>query len=338
MTGILVVLEGRDFSGKTKQRAALAKLLRDAGHEVVETREPGGTPYAEEQREMLFKHKDEVSARTELLALQAARSDHIEKVIVPAAKRGAIILCDRFFFSTYAYQVHEEVRKNNGHVMGLFGDTLNYLLADLPPTLQLLLEVSDEEVERRRQELGARNPFDDMRPERVEAINEAYAQFHVNAGGEFTIIKSEGDFDQITQNLRVIVEAFLMEVKQAVAAEEATKANPDQAAQQQPKEQVFPPMDEYIRDMTTSAYQQLGIIELIGEDEAEAWRAVIIDRMATLNAQLDKDEIRDGQRYPTVAQGIQWLVGVRQHAALVDQFKAEVASKAAAATTPAEAQ
>lgn len=106
---MFIVFEGGDGSGKTTQSKALAeRLSRDPalrGREVVHTREPGGTPGAEEIRALLMTgDAGKWSPETEILLFNAARRDHVEKVIRPAIERGAIVICDRFVGSTIAYQ------------------------------------------------------------------------------------------------------------------------------------------------------------------------------------------------------------------------------------------
>lgn len=109
-TGRLIILEGGEGSGKTTLINNLAAELTAAGHEVVTTREPGGTPYAEEVRSVLIKKREDKNEyptpRAQLLGFYSARFDHITKVIEPALAAGKIVLCDRFELTSYAYQVH----------------------------------------------------------------------------------------------------------------------------------------------------------------------------------------------------------------------------------------
>lgn len=101
--GKFVVFEGGEGVGKGTQQGRLAARLRRVGLEVVETREPGGTPFAEDCRKMFLNHRD-LSQGTEMLLLLAARRDHVERVIYPALQRGAWVIGDRFMDSSYVYQ------------------------------------------------------------------------------------------------------------------------------------------------------------------------------------------------------------------------------------------
>lgn len=103
--GYFITLEGGEGVGKSTNVKLVADLLRGAGHEVVVTREPGGTALAEEIRETLLGVRDEVmSDMTELLLVFAARAQHLDTVIRPALKAGRWVVCDRFTDATYAYQ------------------------------------------------------------------------------------------------------------------------------------------------------------------------------------------------------------------------------------------
>ena len=103
MSGLFVAFEGVDRSGKTTQLRLLAERLGDK-HEVVVTREPGGTPVAEAIRVLLLADDVDMSARCEALLFAAARADHVERTIRPALERGAVVLSDRFVDSSLAYQ------------------------------------------------------------------------------------------------------------------------------------------------------------------------------------------------------------------------------------------
>lgn len=103
--GRFISFEGIDGSGKSTQMRRLAAALRDAGATVVETREPGGSPGAEQIRRLLVEGEpDRWSPETEILLFTAARRDHLERSIRPALAAGATVLCDRFADSTRAYQ------------------------------------------------------------------------------------------------------------------------------------------------------------------------------------------------------------------------------------------
>jgi dTMP kinase len=102
MKGIFISFEGIDGAGKSSHIDALAQAFRAQGRVVVVSREPGGTPLAEQLRSMVLN--EPMDPMTEALLVFAARRDHLQQVIAPALARGEVILCDRFTDSTFAYQ------------------------------------------------------------------------------------------------------------------------------------------------------------------------------------------------------------------------------------------
>jgi dTMP kinase len=103
--GRFITFEGGEGLGKSTQLGHTAEWLRDAGHEVVVTREPGGTPRAERLRALLLERSGEaMTPACELLLMFAARATHVANVVEPALARGAWVLCDRFTDASYAYQ------------------------------------------------------------------------------------------------------------------------------------------------------------------------------------------------------------------------------------------
>lgn len=105
MTGRFIALEGGEGAGKSTQARMLAEALRARGHDVIVTREPGGTPGAEAIRTLLLSTEGEGwGPRAEALLFAAARADHVERLIRPAIARGQWVICDRFIDSSRAYQ------------------------------------------------------------------------------------------------------------------------------------------------------------------------------------------------------------------------------------------
>ena len=100
---MFVTFEGLDGSGKTTQLELLRSHLAASGREVVATREPGGTELGEQLRRLVL-HGEEMTAWAEAALFAAARAEHVERVIRPALRRGAVVLCDRYIDSSVAYQ------------------------------------------------------------------------------------------------------------------------------------------------------------------------------------------------------------------------------------------
>ncbi len=143
---LFVSFEGPDGAGKSTQITLVSERISRAGHDVVETREPGGTPLGERVRSVLLDPGDhEIVPRAEALLMTAARAQHVDEVIRPALERGAIVLCDRFVDSTLAYQ---------GAGRGLPQDELTamqeFALQGIHPDIVILLDIpSDEGIQRR---------------------------------------------------------------------------------------------------------------------------------------------------------------------------------------------
>lgn len=131
-----ITFEGIDGSGKSTQARLLADTLRDQGRDVVLTREPGGSPGAEEIRSLVLQgDPDRWSAETEILLFTAARRDHLERTILPALAQGKVVICDRFADSTRMYQ-----GLSRGDLRGIV-DQLHQLMIGREPDLTLLIDM-----------------------------------------------------------------------------------------------------------------------------------------------------------------------------------------------------
>lgn len=160
--GLFFSLEGIDGSGKSTQARRLAEALRRTGREVVLTREPGGSPGAEDIRRLLVEGEPERwSPTTELLLFTAARRDHVERTIRPAVAAGRIVVSDRFADSTRVYQgtAHPELRllidELHAEVIGIEPDRT--FIIDMDPALALGRGLARRSGEDRFEERG--EPF-----------------------------------------------------------------------------------------------------------------------------------------------------------------------------------
>ncbi|CAI9119671.1 dTMP kinase [Brytella acorum] len=169
--GLFITFEGGEGAGKTTQSRLLAERLRQAGHEVVLTREPGGTPGAEALREVLLFGAAPLSWKAQVLGHMAARADHIDNLIRPAIERGAVVVCDRFHDSTVTYQGYGVGRAEQA-ILSFIAD-IRRLLA-FEPDLTFLLTVP---LETGMDRLAARGG----RTDRYEAESVAFHE-RVEAG------------------------------------------------------------------------------------------------------------------------------------------------------------
>jgi dTMP kinase len=172
MGGAFIVVEGFDGVGKTTLARRLADRLRGEGLDVLEVREPGGTPLAEVARSAALDPSLNATVEAELFLMLAARADLVRRVIQPALERGSIVLSDRYDLSTVAYQVAGR-NLPRGPVM-----TANLLATGgLTPDITLVLDAPIEVAAERSAEKGTA-------PDRIESANDGVRKRIAHAFGE----------------------------------------------------------------------------------------------------------------------------------------------------------
>lgn len=182
--GKFITLEGGEGGGKTTQAAVLCEKLRRCGLNVLQTREPGGTPRAEAIREVLLSGKaKKFGPLGETVLFYAARESHLQLAIRPALQRGAWVVCDRFSDSTRAYQ-----GAAGGLPMSIIGAIDSAVVGATQPDLTLIFDLPPEIGLKRAGERKAENVKDDAGesvPDRFETMNMA---FHRSLRQEFLAI------------------------------------------------------------------------------------------------------------------------------------------------------
>jgi dTMP kinase len=148
-------MEGGEGAGKSSVREAIGERLQADGHDVVLTREPGGTPLGERIRDLVLAGTAIDDPLAELLLFEAARAHLVASVIRPALERGAVVLCDRFAASSVAYQGY-----GRGLGREIVEDVNAIATGRLAPDLTLLLDLPVEQGLARRSGEGATNHFD----------------------------------------------------------------------------------------------------------------------------------------------------------------------------------
>ncbi len=159
--GLFITLEGGDGSGKSTQAALLGEWLVAEGREIVRTREPGGTPFGNEVREIVLHSRGEISPRAEALLYAADRAHHISTKVRPALDRGEIVIQDRYLDSSVAYQ-------GAGRVLDAteIRELSLWAAEGLLPDVTVLLDL-DETVARHRLD-SANKKFDRLESEKSE--------------------------------------------------------------------------------------------------------------------------------------------------------------------------
>jgi dTMP kinase len=200
--GKFITLEGGEGAGKSTQAGLLGAWLETKGLEVVLTREPGGTPGAEEIRNLLVTGAvGRWDALTETLLHYAARREHMARLILPALEAGRWVICDRFIDSTAAYQGYGQ-----GIDLGVIAGLRSMVLGDFMPDLTLILDVIPET---RRARTAARPGAEDRYERMTEAFHHRVrAGFHAIAAAEpkrCTVIVADQDIAAVSRAMQMAV-------------------------------------------------------------------------------------------------------------------------------------
>lgn len=200
-TGRFITIEGIDGAGKSSHLEALTAWLRARGHDVVQTREPGGTRLAESIRE-LFLHKDDMDALTEALLVFAARRDHLRQVIEPALARGAVVVCDRFTDATFAYQ-----GGGRGFDLGVLTQLEQWVQQGRQPDLTLWFDLPPAVAAARRE---AAREADRLERETLAFFERARAGYAARAQAapqRFAVIDADQPRDAVWQQVEAALAA-----------------------------------------------------------------------------------------------------------------------------------
>lgn len=205
MSGLFITLEGPEGAGKSTNRDYLAARLREQGLDVVLTREPGGTPLAEKVRELLLAPSEEVmAADTELLLVFAARAQHLAEVIRPALARGAVVICDRFTDSTYAYQ-----GGGRGLSMERITTLETFVQGDLRPDLTLLFDLPVEVGMARASARGRLDRFELEGQAFFDAVRSAFLQRAKAEPTRYYLLDAAQPLSQVQQAIDALLPTLL---------------------------------------------------------------------------------------------------------------------------------
>jgi dTMP kinase len=202
---MFITLEGPEGSGKTSHIPYLVEYLREKGYTVFPTREPGGTSIGEQIREVIHDLKNvEMHPRTETLLYQAARSQIVEQVIKPRLAAGEIVLSDRYYDSTIAYQGY-------GHQQNLeqVRQLVKYATGGLVPDLTVLLDLDVEIGLGRKKRDNEWNRLDAYTVEFHKRVRAGYLEMVKQEPNRWAVVDAEQKWEAVQEELRKVIEGKL---------------------------------------------------------------------------------------------------------------------------------
>jgi dTMP kinase len=203
--GKFITIEGIEGVGKSTNIAVVVDQIEAAGHKVLTTREPGGTPFAEDIRDILMNRADEpVPEIAELLLMFAARSFNVTNVIVPALENGTWVVCDRFTDSTRAYQ---------GGGRGIPMDTINriadWVHGDTWPDLTILLDAPVDVGMARAGSRSEPDRFEQEKHDFFERVRVCYLQLAEDEKTRFAVVDTSQAIERVNAEVVAVMDRIL---------------------------------------------------------------------------------------------------------------------------------
>lgn len=206
--GKFITIEGGEGVGKTTNIAFIQSLLAEKGIETVVTREPGGTPLAEEIREVLIKNREEaVVSETELLLMFAARAQHLHRLILPAIEAGKWVISDRFTDATYAYQ-----SGGRGVPAEKVALLENFVQGEFRPDLTLLLDAPIEVGMQRARDRGKLDRFEEEQQTFFEKVRANYLERSQQESGRFKIVDASKSLESVQESIQEQLRSLFEEI------------------------------------------------------------------------------------------------------------------------------
>lgn len=206
--GKFITIEGIEGVGKSTNMDVLVEHIEAAGQQVLTTREPGGTPLAEDIRELLKNRSDEpIPEIAELLLLFAARSFNVNNVIIPALEAGAWVVSDRFTDSSRAYQ-----GGGRGIPMETIDRLADWVHGDVWPDLTILLDAPVEIGMQRANHRGAPDRFEEERHDFFQRVRECYLRLASLEPSRFVVIDTTQGLDEVKADIRRLADQLLLDI------------------------------------------------------------------------------------------------------------------------------
>lgn len=202
--GCFIVIEGPDGSGKTTVCKLLAEKLKEEGHEVVHTREPGGIDIAEQIRNVILDPKNTaMDPKTEALLYAASRAQHLVERVIPSINEGKIVLCERFVYSSLVYQ---------GYARGLGIDAIydinRFAIGDMMPDLVIYLDVDEKTGLSRVDSRGNKDRLDGESSAFHKKVVAGY-QLIKERFKDFKVVDASKDVDTVLRDCMDIINSFI---------------------------------------------------------------------------------------------------------------------------------
>lgn len=203
--GLFITIEGGEGVGKSTNIDFIAERFAASGISFVLTREPGGTPLAEDIRQLLLHPREEnVAENTELLLMFAARAQHIAQVIEPALARGECVVCDRFTDATYAYQ-----GGGRGISQQKIADLEQWVQGQLRPDFTVLLDAPIEVGMARANKRGDLDRFEQEQKQFFQSVRNTYLSMANEQPERYRVIDASKTLVEVQQGLAVAVDEMV---------------------------------------------------------------------------------------------------------------------------------
>ncbi|WP_130805515.1 dTMP kinase [Senegalia massiliensis] len=197
MEGLFITIEGPDGAGKSTQIELLKKYFKEKGKNIVITREPGGTLISEKIRDIILDNENiKMEYTTEALLYAASRAQHVGEKIIPALKKGQVVICDRFVHSSLIYQGLgrglgiEEVKKIN-----------DFAIKGIMPDITLFFDISPEVALKRKGKIDKRDRLENEKIDFHKKVYDGYKKLIEKYPEEFTVIDATKSIEDIHEDV-----------------------------------------------------------------------------------------------------------------------------------------
>lgn len=198
---VFITLEGPEGGGKTTHARQLAEALEESGFDVLLTREPGGSAIGDQIRGVLMSLENtSMDPSTEFLLFSASRAQHVREIIKPQLDQGGVVVCDRYYHSSLAYQGY-----GHGLDLDVLQQITKFATADLKPDLILLLDLPVQNGLVRRLEEGVWNRMDAYEVEFHKRVREGYLSMAADDPSRWLIVDATPSMEEIQEEIQSLV-------------------------------------------------------------------------------------------------------------------------------------